>query len=169
MINDLLIYSRVGTRGKPFAAIACDAVLSQALNNLKIAIKESKAILTYDKLPEVNADETQLVQLFQNFISNSLKFRDKKRPRIHISAEKNSREWIFSIRDNGIGIDSQHAERIFQIFQRLHGKKEYPGTGIGLAVCKRIVERHKGRIWVDSQPGKGATFYFALPARRKSQ
>ena len=118
-------------------------------------------------MPEVKADETQLVQLFQNLISNSLKFREKKKLRIHISAEKNSRDWIFSVRDNGIGIDSQHAERIFQIFQRLHGRKEFPGTGIGLAVCKRIVERHKGRIWVDSHPGKGATFYFTIPARRQ--
>lgn len=167
MIDDLLIYSRVGTRGKPFTAISCDATLSQAIDNLKIALKESKALVTQDKLPEVYADETQLIQLFQNLLSNSLKFCDKKQPRIHVSAEKNSREWIFSVRDNGIGFDPQHTERIFKIFQRLHGKKEYPGTGIGLAVCKRIVERHRGRIWVDSQPGKGATFYFTLPSRRK--
>ena len=169
MINDLLIYSRVGTRGKPFVTIDCETVLSHALDNLKIAIKESKATVIHDRLPEVKADEIQLVQLFQNLISNSLKFRDTKKPRIHISAEKNSHEWIFSVRDNGIGIDSQHAERIFQIFQRLHGRKEYPGTGIGLAVCKRIVERHSGRIWVDSQPGKGTTFYFTIPERRKNQ
>lgn len=168
MINDLLIYSRVGTRGKPFTPIDCEGVLSQAMDNLKIAIKESKAKVTHDRLPEINADETQLVQLFQNLISNSLKFREKKKLRIHVSAEKNCEEWVFSIRDNGIGIDSQHAERIFQIFQRLHNKKEYPGTGIGLAVCKRIVERHKGRIWVDSQPGMGATFYFTIPERRKN-
>lgn len=168
MINDLLTYSRIGTRGKPFASIDCEAVLNQVISNLKIAIKESKAVVTHDKLPEVVADETQLVQLFQNLINNSLKFRDKKRPRIHISAERNSREWIFSVRDNGIGIDTQYAERIFQIFQRLHGRKEYPGTGIGLAVCKRIVERHRGRIWVDSKPGKGATFCFTLPVGGKA-
>ena len=169
MINDLLIYSRVGTRGKPFVAIDCESVLGQALDNLKMAIKESKAKVTHDSLPEVKADETQLVQLFQNLISNSLKFREKKKLHIHVSAEKNCKEWIFSVHDNGIGIDSQHTERIFQIFQRLHNKKEYPGTGIGLAVCKRIVERHKGRIWVESQPGKGATFYFTIPERRKNQ
>ena len=169
MINDLLVYSRVGTRGKPFMNIDSEDVLGQALDNLKIALKESKAKVTHDRLPEVKADETQLVQLFQNLISNALKFREKKKLRIHISAEKNCQEWIFSVRDNGIGIDSQHAERIFQIFQRLHNKKEYPGTGIGLAVCKRIVERHSGRIWVDSQPGKGTTFFFSIPERRRNQ
>jgi len=169
MINDLLTYSRVGTRDKPFVPTDCELVLNYVMTNLQVLIKERSAKVTHDTLPTIIADEFQLIQLLQNLISNAIKFCDKESPRIHISAEKKTEEWLFSVRDNGIGIDSQHAERIFQIFQRLYGRNEYPGTGIGLAVCKRIVERHGGRIWVDSELGKGSTFYFTIPVRRKEK
>jgi hypothetical protein len=165
MISDLLTYSRVGTRGKPFEPICCEAVLDQAVTNLQVAIEESGAVVTHDPLPTLMADGTQLVQLFQNLIGNAIKFRSDVPPEIHIGVERTDSEWRFSVRDNGIGIDPQHHDRIFMIFQRLHSREEYPGTGIGLAICKRIVERHGGRIWVESQPGKGATFYFTIPAR----
>jgi len=131
-----------------------------------VTIEESNAIVTHDELPSVMADETQVVQVFQNLIGNAIKFHAEEPPRIHVSAEKNEKEWIFSVRDNGKGIDPQYHERIFVIFQRLQGKGEYPGTGIGLAICKRIIERHGGRIWVESEPGKGSTFYFTIPARK---
>jgi len=169
MINDLLTYSRVGTRDKPFVPTDCELVLNYVMTNLQVLIKERSAKVTHDTLPTIMADEFQLIQLLQNLISNAIKFCDKESPRIHISAEKKTEEWLFSVRDNGIGIDSQHVERIFQIFQRLHGRDEYPGTGIGLAVCKRIVERHGGRIWVDSEQSKGSKFYFTIPVRRKEK
>jgi signal transduction histidine kinase len=164
LIKDLLAYSRVGTRGKDFEPTDCTATLSEALSNLKVAIEESGAVVTHDPLPTVVADGTQLGQLFQNLVGNAIKFRNEKSPLVHVSAKRNGKEWLFSVQDNGIGIDPQYAERIFVIFQRLHGKGEYPGTGIGLAVCKKIVERHRGRIWVESKPGEGATFYFTLLA-----
>ena len=163
LINDLLAYSRLGTRAKGFAPADCTAVLDQALANLKAAIEESGAVVTHDPLPTVTADNSQLVQLFQNLIGNAIKFRVEEPPRIHVSAEQKGNEWVFSVRDNGIGIDPQYAERIFVIFQRLHTREEYPGTGIGLAICKKIVERRGGRIWVESQPGRGSTFYFTIP------
>jgi PAS domain S-box-containing protein len=170
MINDLLIYSRVGTKGKPFTPIEVEKVLEQATSNLQIAIEESKAVVTHDPLPLLLGDETQLVQLFQNLIGNAIKFRENhQEPYIYVSAEEKPDEWLFLVRDNGIGIDPQYYERIFQIFQRLHGHKDYPGSGIGLAVCRRIVERHGGRIWVDSQPGKGSTFYFTIPKRSEKR
>ena len=166
--------------------------------NLSVAIEENNALVTHDELPMVMADETQLVQVFQNLIGNAIKFRGKEPPRIHISAKpmrefqvsnstsqeqsnskaktsnvepatrniKQKAGWIFSVRDNGKGIDPQYHERIFVIFQRLQSKGEYPGTGIGLAICKRIIERHNGRIWVESETGKGSTFYFTIPARK---
>ena len=136
--------------------------MEEAISNLQIAIKESGAIITYETLPQVKGDLTQLVQLFQNLLSNAIKFRGPEPPRIHVSACREEREWIFVVRDNGIGIDPKFANRIFVIFQRLHNRGSYPGTGIGLAICKRIVQRHGGRIWVESEPGKGATFYFTL-------
>ena len=165
MINDLLIFSRVGTRGKPFEPIDCEVILDQTLTNLQMAIEDSQAIITRDPLPTVMADDTQMVQLFQNLIGNAIKFRRQEQLRVHISAQAKEEEWVFSVRDNGTGIDPQYAERIFVIFQRLHSKEEYPGTGIGLAVCKRVVERHGGKIWVESQPGQGSTFYFTIPKR----
>ena len=165
MINDLLTFSRVGTRGNPFEPIDCEVILDQTLTNLQMAIEESQAIITHDPLPTVMADDTQMVQLFQNLIGNAIKFRRQEQLRVHISAQAKEEEWVFSVRDNGTGIDPQYAERIFVIFQRLHSKEEYPGTGIGLAVCKRVVERHGGKIWVESQPGQGSTFYFTIPKR----
>jgi light-regulated signal transduction histidine kinase (bacteriophytochrome) len=163
LINDLLAYSRVGTRGKAIEPTDCAAVLDQALANLKAAIEKSGAVVTHDPLPTVMADDLQLVQLLQNLIGNAIKFHVEKPPCIHVSAEQKGNEWVFSVRDNGIGIDPQYAERIFVIFQRLHTREEYPGTGIGLAICKKIVERRGGRIWVESQPGIGSTFCFTIP------
>jgi len=165
MINDLLTFSRVGTRGKPFEPTNCEVILDQTLANLQMAIEESQAIITHDPLPTVMSDDTQMVLLFQNLIGNAVKFRTQEQIRVHISAQAKGREWVFSVRDNGIGIDPQYFERLFVIFQRLHSKEEYPGTGIGLAVCKRVVERHGGKIWVESQPGQGSTFYFTIPIK----
>ncbi|MDY6833613.1 MAG: PAS domain S-box protein [Chloroflexota bacterium] len=165
MITDLLAYSRVGTRGEPFQSADCETVLYQTLTNLQIAIEESGAVVTHDPLPIVMADSIQLGQLFQNLISNAIKFRSGETPYIHVSAVSDNDEWVFSVRDNGIGIELDYAKRIFVIFQRLHGKSEYGGTGIGLAICKRIVERHGGQIWVESDVGKGSVFYFSIPVK----
>ncbi|HEY9641787.1 MAG TPA: ATP-binding protein, partial [Coleofasciculaceae cyanobacterium] len=163
LINDLLCYSRVGTHGKPFQAIDCSRIVKQAIANLKIALEESNATITYDDLPEVLGDPGQLTQLFQNLLGNAVKFRGKALPTVHIGVERQGEAWLFAVRDNGIGIESQYAERIFVIFQRLHQRAQYPGTGIGLAICKKIVERHGGKIWLQSELGKGSTFYFTLP------
>ena len=148
--------------GKSFKPTACLSVLDKAVFNLQIAIKESGAIITHDDLPTVMADSPQLIRLFQNLISNAIKFRGKEAPKIHISAKQKEDEWIFSVKDNGIGVDPRFSDQIFVMFQRLHAKKEYPGTGIGLATCKKIIERHGGRIWVESEAGKGSTFKFTL-------
>ena len=163
LINDLLEYSRVSTRGKDLEPTDLESVLEQNLANLQMAIEESSAMVTHDPLSIVMADNTQMIQLLQNLIGNAIKFRNEESPHVHISVEQKGSEWIFSVRDNGIGIDPEYADRIFVIFQRLHGVGEYAGTGIGLAVCKRIVERHGGRIWMESQPGDGSTFYFTIP------
>ena len=163
LINDLLQYSRVGTRGKPLMPTDAGVGFEAACANLKVAIEESDAEVTSDPLPVVMADENQLVQLFQNLIGNAIKFRGQKPPRIHVGAERRDGNWLFSVSDNGIGIEPQYLERIFLIFKRLHSRTEYPGTGVGLAVCKKIVERHGGKIWVESEPGKGSTFFFTLP------
>ena len=165
LIKDLLDYSRVGSTDKSFTPTDCLSVLDKAVFNLQIAIKESGAVITHDDLPTVTADSSQLARLFQNLISNAIKFCGKEAPKIHISAKQKEDEWIFSIKDNGIGIDPKFSEQIFVMFQRLHTKKEYPGTGIGLATCKKIIERHGGRIWVESEPGKGSTFFFVIPSR----
>ena len=164
LISDLLTYSRVGSQGKPFAPTDVDALLRRVLESLKFTTEESEAVISHDPLPVVMADPQQLGQLFQNLLTNAIKFRGEEPPRVRISAEKNGGDWKFSIRDNGIGISQEHADRIFIIFQRLHTKTEYPGTGIGLAICKKIVERHGGRIWVEAPPGGGSTFCFTFPA-----
>jgi len=208
LINDLLAYSRVGTRGKPFAPVDCASSLASAISNLELAITESGAVVTHEPLPTVMGDDVQLVQLFQNLIGNAIKFRRAGvTPEVHVSAKSVSGQsslvggqsswgsasndqcpmtngapqapmtngvpqapmtnvqWVFSVRDNGIGIEPQYYERLFVIFQRLHSRAEYPGTGIGLAISKKVVERHGGRIWVESEPGKGTTFHFSIPAR----
>ncbi len=166
LINDLLAYSRVGTQGKELSPTDSEAVLAQSVDDLKVAIKENEALVTHDPLPVVMADRPQFGQLFQNLIGNAIKFRGNEPPRVHVSASRNGNGWTFSVRDNGIGIAEEYSERIFIIFQRLHTRQEYAGTGIGLAICKKIVERHGGRIWVKSEIGKGATFYFILPAAK---
>ncbi len=163
LINDLLQLSRVGTRGKPPVPTDCGSLLDQALANLTLAIDESGVLVERDPLPVVPGDEGQLVQLFQNLIGNAIKFRGQEGPRVRISATEEDAWWVFRVEDNGIGMDSKHAERIFQIFQRLHTREEYEGSGIGLALCKKIVERHGGEIWVESEIERGTTFYFTLP------
>jgi light-regulated signal transduction histidine kinase (bacteriophytochrome) len=165
LINDLLVYSRVGTRGGPFTPVDLEKTLRDALQNLEVAIAENQATITHDPLPTVAGDAMQLLRLLQNLLGNAIKFRREEPPRIHVQATSRGGHWLFSIRDNGIGIDPQYYTRIFQVFQRLHTREQYAGTGIGLAVCKRVVERHGGSIWVESKPGEGSTFYFTLPAR----
>jgi chemotaxis family two-component system sensor kinase Cph1 len=145
--------------------VECGEALSQALANLKIALEEAGGVVTRDELPTVPGDGPQLVQLFQNLIANAVKFRGLQPPRVHVSAGRQEEAWQFSVRDNGIGIDPEQASRLFVLFQRLHTRQEYAGTGIGLAICKKIVERHHGRIWVESQPGEGSVFYFTLPGQ----
>ncbi len=163
LINDLLTYSRLTAQGKVFERVDCNELLDEVRSNLRVAVEESRAVVTHDALPTVMADGRQLGQLFQNLIGNAIKFRGEGPPKVYVSVERRTGEWLFSVRDNGIGVDPQYAERIFVIFQRLHNREEYPGTGIGLAICKKIVERHGGRIWVASQTGQGATFHFTLP------
>lgn len=163
LIEDLLTYSRVTTRAEPFNKIDLEDVFSKSVANLKLMIDETNAEITHDPLPIVSADRSQIIQLFQNLLGNSLKFRSKEDPRIHISVNRDDYSWIFEFADNGIGISPDHQERIFRVFQRLHTREEYPGTGIGLAVCEKIVQRHGGRIWIESKPGDGAKFYFTLP------
>ena len=163
LINHLLEYSRLGTQGKPPESCDCEQVVAQVETDLTPAIKESSADVTRERLPSVMADRTQLAQLFQNLIGNAIKFRGDRQPKIHISGTRSNGDWLFTVGDNGIGIDSQHTERIFEIFERLHSRRKYSGTGIGLAICKKIVERHGGRIWVESEKGEGARFRFTIP------
>jgi PAS domain S-box-containing protein len=168
LIQDLLAYSRAGTNGKKLCEVFSENALQKALANLRITIEQSGTIVTHDSLPAVTTDETQLTLVFQNLVGNAIKYHGAEAPRVHVSATRNgSNEWTFSVRDNGLGIDPQYFERIFILFQRLHGRDEFEGTGIGLAICKKILERLGGRIWVESQPGKGSTFYFALPERER--
>jgi hypothetical protein len=168
LINDLLAYSRVGMRGEELAHTNSEEALANALTNLQASIEESKAQITHDPLPRVMADGTQLESLFQNLIGNAIKFHGSQPPLIHVGVKKDKKDWIFSVSDNGIGIDPQYFERIFILFQRLHNRQEYSGTGIGLAISKRIVERHGGRIWIESQAEKGSTFFFTLPIKGES-
>ncbi len=169
LINDLLAYSRVTSQGKDFEEVDCDLLLEGVLSTLRLAIEENHAVVTHGTLPKVTADPGQLGPLFQNLVINAIKFHGAEPPKVHVSAERRDHEWVFSVRDNGIGVDPQYADRIFVIFQRLHNREEYPGTGIGLALCKKIVERHGGRIWVESEPGRGATFSFTLPIDQKRE
>lgn len=163
LINDLLAFSRVGTRGKPFEPTDIADVVARAISNVQVALEEAGAQVEVGPMPAVEGDSSQLVQLFQNLISNAIKFRGEDAPRVTIAAEPAGEAVTFSLTDNGIGIDPQYADRIFLLFQRLHTKREYAGTGIGLAICKKIVERHGGRIWVEGRPGEGTTFHFTLP------
>jgi PAS domain S-box-containing protein len=164
LIQDLLSYSRAGTNGKKLREVSSGNALQKALANLHITIEQSGGVVSHDALPAITTDETQLTLIFQNLVGNAIKYRSAEAPRVHVSATRHAgKEWIFSVRDNGLGIDPQYFERIFILFQRLHGRDEFEGTGIGLAICKKIVERLGGRIWVESQPEKGSTFYFALP------
>ncbi|MGH9551512.1 MAG: sensor histidine kinase, partial [Terriglobales bacterium] len=163
LINDLLLYSRVQTSGQEFKDTNCSTIAELAIANLKLAIEECNATVRCDLLPIVKGDSSQLLQLFQNLISNAIKFRLKEPPEILVSAQDANKSWIVTVRDNGQGFDMKYASRIFIIFQRLHTKEMYPGSGIGLAICKKIVERHGGRMWVESEPGKGSSFHFTLP------
>lgn len=169
MINDLLAFSRVGTRGRPFERTDCNAVLGNVLANLSLAVEDSGAAVKVERLPTVEGDESQLTQLFQNLLENAIKFKSEKSPEIIVLAERRGEEWVFSVKDNGIGIDPKFHDRLFVIFQRLHAGGKYPGTGIGLAICKRIVERHSGRIWVESEIGKGSTFRFTIPDKKTEE
>lgn len=169
LIRGLLEYSRVGTRRKKLTETCCEEVLRHTLQDLRVVIAENAASITHERLPVVMADASQLQQVWQNLLSNTLKFRGQEPPRVHVAARRAGQEWVFSVQDNGIGLDPQCAERILGVFQRLHTRQHYPGTGIGLAICKKIIEQHGGRMWVESQPGKGATFYFTLPARDEAE
>ena len=163
LIDDLLTLSRIGNQGRAFEPTDCNDVLQRVIANLETTIDNSGAAVTHDALPIVNGDAVQLTQLFQNLVSNGIKFRGEETPCVHVSAEKRGDEWVFSVRDNGIGIAPRHHQRIFLMFQRLHSRSEYSGTGIGLALCKKIVQRHGGRIWLDSGEDRGSTFYFTVP------
>jgi light-regulated signal transduction histidine kinase (bacteriophytochrome) len=168
LINDLLRLSRVETRGKSFEKVNMNSILKNVLTDLSPSITEKNATITKDPLPEIVADRTQMRKVLQNLISNALKFHGESPPNIHISGESKENKWVFSVKDNGIGIDPQYFDRIFKIFQRLHTRDEYEGTGIGLAVCKKIIQRHNGEIWVKSEKNKGSTFYFSIPKKLKN-
>jgi light-regulated signal transduction histidine kinase (bacteriophytochrome) len=165
MMDAILRYARIDSRAQRFEQVDLDGVRDRIVDQLEEEISASGAVVTSEELPTVQADEAQMEQLFQNLLSNALKFRGDLQPEIHISVDERPEEWVLAFHDNGIGIDPRSANRIFLMFQRLHTQEEFPGTGIGLAVCKRIVARHGGRIWVESQPGNGATFFVALPRR----
>lgn len=166
LIGDLLEFSRVRTQARPFQDTDSSAVLDIALKNLAGLLHSKGALVTHDPLPEIIADSSQIGQLFQNLIGNAIKFCRKEMPRVHVSAIREGREYIFSVQDNGIGIDPEYADEIFTAFRRLHDGDEFPGTGLGLATCAKIVERHFGRIWMESKPGEGSTFYFTIPVRK---
>jgi light-regulated signal transduction histidine kinase (bacteriophytochrome) len=168
MIEDLLRYSRVGRRGDEFESADLDGVLDEALANLSAAIDETDATIEREDLPTVDIDRGQMIQVFQNLIGNAIKFSGDTPPQIRVTARSRDGSWLIGVRDEGIGIDEEQQERIFAIFQRLHGSDAYSGTGIGLAICKKIIERHGGEIWVESAPGEGSTFYFTLPVRNSA-
>jgi two-component system, sensor histidine kinase and response regulator len=168
LINDLLVYGRVGSQTRLTDEIDCGAAFDQAVANLEAVIQESRAQISRGPLPTVRGDQTQFVQLFQNLIANSMTFCKDAAPTVRTVAIRQSRDWLFSVEDNGIGIDPEYKDRIFQIFERLHHKNEYSGTGIGLAICKKIVQQHGGTIWVESKPEQGATFFFTIPAQERA-
>jgi len=163
LIKHLLEYSRVSTRRPEFAPTDCEAAFHVSMTNLQMALDECQATITHDPLPTVKADSSQIGQLLQNLVGNAVKFRGPEAPHVHVSAREEQSEWLFSVKDDGIGIEPEHFDTIFGIFQRLHARDEYPGSGVGLAICKRIVERHRGRMWVESEPGNGSTFCFTIP------
>jgi len=163
LINDLLSYARVESRGKALSEVDVNKAFGQAKKDLSVAISESNVDLSSGELPHVMGDESQLTQVFQNLIGNAIKFKSYEKPMVRVDAIKQNGEWLFSVKDNGIGFEQEHADRVFIIFQRLHGREEYKGTGIGLALCKKIVERHGGRIWAQSSPGEGSSFFFTIP------
>jgi light-regulated signal transduction histidine kinase (bacteriophytochrome) len=167
MIVAVLAYSRLESRSQPFRNVRCDDVLRNVLMGLRALIRETGATVTHAPLPTVRADAGQLAQLFQNLIGNSLKFRGQAPLEVRISAWARDGDWLFSVQDNGIGFEPAYRERIFGMFQRLHALSRYEGTGIGLALCRKVVERHGGRIWAESEPGRGATFFFTIPMQRK--
>ena len=162
LINDLLKYSRIATHTQPLQETNLNDILKTVLSNLQQSIKESNATITYKELPSIFINKSHMIQLFQNLISNALKFKKEIPPKIYIDAIKKENEWIFSVKDNGIGIEKKYFDRIFNIFQRLHSREEYPGSGIGLAICKKIIQRYNGKIWVESKIGEGSTFYFTI-------
>lgn len=166
LIKDLLLYSRITTHAKPSKLTNLEDIIKDALFNLQESIKESGAIITYDEMPVLKVDRTQFIQLFQNLLSNAIKFRREEPPKIHIGAKRINYEWLFTVKDNGIGIESKYFGKLFNIFYRLHTKEEYPGTGIGLPICKKIVQRYGGKIWVESEFGKGSTFYFTIFSKK---
>ena len=165
LINDLLAYSRVKTTEQDFVPFEMTSALEQAMTNLQMSISEANVQITHDTLPSILGNEGQCVQLFQNLLSNAIKFQREIPPKINITAVRSGKTWTFSVQDNGIGIEPQYVDRIFVIFQRLHTKDRYPGTGIGLAICKKVVEHHGGRIWAESIPGTGTNFQFTIPVR----
>lgn len=165
LVRDLLAFSRIGRQGIEFVTVDCNAVMGSVLKNLQAAIEESGARVVYENLPTLTADESQITQLLQNLIGNGITFRGKEAPLIQIASKQEGRDWIFSVADNGIGIAPEHSEIVFEIFKRLHTRTEYPGSGIGLSICKRIIEYHGGRIWVERKAGPGCTFQFTLPVR----
>jgi light-regulated signal transduction histidine kinase (bacteriophytochrome) len=164
LINDLLTYSRVGRAEFRLIPVNLEEVFQRVLSDLHLLIQESGAEISHDPLPTLRINPYQIGQLLQNLIANAIKFHGDQPPRIHLSARQEGDEWVISMTDNGMGFDSQYAEQIFKVFKRLHAKEAYPGTGIGLAICKKIVERHGGHIWAESKPGRGATFSFSIPA-----
>jgi len=169
LVAGLLEYSGLQGPTRSLAPTDCAGVVAEAIANLRISIDEVRAEVSHDPLPVVTADASQLAHLFQNLIANAIKFRGNQPPRVHVSAERHGDEWTFSVRDNGIGIEPRHCQQIFDVFKRLHPEGQYPGTGIGLAICKRVVEQHSGRIWVESEPGRGSVFYFSLPIQTGGQ
>jgi signal transduction histidine kinase len=163
LIQDLLAFSRIGRKEAAYTSVDCNAVIEEVRQTLTSAIQESGAVVTSANLPSVWADRTQMAQVFQNLIGNAIKFRGKEPPVVTVQAEKTDQHWLFRVSDNGIGIALEYADNVFVVFQRLHARSEYPGNGIGLAICKKIVERYGGKIWVESQPGSGSIFKFTMP------